>query len=58
MNRLRIKTHWVTEAKYNLGERKHSNHSKVGPYIKNQAIREQRRNNKSIIKWEKADADR
>ena len=41
--RLKIKTYWVSQAKYNLGERKHSNKSKASPYI-SQANREVRRN--------------
>ena len=54
--RLTLKTKWLTEAKFNLGERKHSNRRKAGPFIKNQATREQRRNSKAIIKWEKHNA--
>ena len=52
--RLTLKTKWLTEAKFNLGERKHSNHRKAGPFIKNQATREQLRYSKAIIKWELA----
>jgi len=50
--RLKIKTYWVSQAKYNLGERKHSNKSKASPYIKNQANREVRRNAKAITQYE------
>jgi len=55
--RLTLKTKWLTEAKFNLGDRKHSNHRKAGPFIKNQATREQRRNSKAIIKWEVSNGD-
>ena len=55
--RLTLKTKWLTEAKFNLGDRKHSNHRKAGPFIKNQATREQRRNSKAIIKWEVNNGD-
>jgi len=45
-----MKTKWFSEAKRNLFERKHSNASKAGPYIKNQATRETRRNTKQLIR--------
>ena len=48
--RLRIHTYWLSEAKYNLTDRKHSN--TASPYIKNQAVREARRNAKAITKYE------
>jgi len=51
-DRLFEKTRWFSEAKYNLGERKHSNHGKAGPYIKNQATRNARRNTKRVIDFE------
>ena len=50
--RIKTKTHWLSQAKYNLGERKHSKKSKASPYIKNQATREVRRNAKAITQYE------
>jgi len=50
---LKINNHFFREAKYNLGERKHSNKSGgISAYIKNQASREQRRNAKATLQWE------
>jgi hypothetical protein len=48
---LTIKTDCYSEAKYHLGERKHSN-TRASHYIKNMATREVRRNAKVIIKYE------
>lgn len=51
--KLRIATKWLSEAKYNLGERKYSSgSSKASPYIKKQASREARRNSKYLTKYE------
>lgn len=50
--RLNIRTYWVSQAKYNLGERKHSNKTTANTYIKKQANREVRRNTKAIIQYE------
>ena len=50
--KLRVQTKWLTEAKFNLGERKYSNGSKASPYTKKQATRETRRNGKALIKYE------
>ena len=50
---LKINNHFFSEAKYHLGERKHSDKcSAIGAYIKNQAAREQRRNAKATLQWE------
>lgn len=50
--RLNIRTYWISQAKYNLSERKHSNKTTANTYIKKQANREVRRNTKAIIQYE------
>lgn len=49
--KLKIKTKFLSEVKYHIGERKHTN-TKASSYIKNMATREVRRNAKIIIKYE------
>lgn len=50
--KLRIATKWLSEAKYNVVERKHSHSHAASTYIKKQATREQRRNSKYLTKYE------
>jgi len=49
--KLRIRTKWIGEAKFNLTDRKYSK-TRASAYIKNMAVREDRRNAKTITKWE------
>ena len=49
--RIRIRTKWLGEAKFNLIDRKYSK-TRASAYIKNMAAREARRNAKAITKWE------
>jgi hypothetical protein len=49
--RIRIRTKWLGEAKFNLTDRKYSK-TRASAYIKNMAAREARRNAKAITNWE------
>jgi hypothetical protein len=49
--KLTIKTHWVSEAKFNLTDRKYSK-TRASAWIKNMAVREDRRNAKAITDYE------
>ena len=56
MPKLRVSTHWLTQVKYHLGDRKHSPNPsgsrKCSAFIKTQANREARRNAKQLINFE------